>query len=262
MIGDNKGKMDNCLRYDSTYDLTDVHARLLKILKDIHKFCEEHDISYALCGGSALGAVRHNGFIPWDDDADIMLDRKNYDRFLKEFSVQGYVIEKIMWVYRVRDVSDESDNPMCVDLFVFDNVPEKKLARIFKILNIKLLQGMIKEKVNYKEYPFVYRFPLFATHVFGKLFTKRFKLKRYDKVMQWGNKKKTANKALYNDLFKYLGVCYDADIMTSLQLHTFEDTELYIPTGYDDYLTAAYGDYMTPPPVENRVPEHSMKDKG
>ena len=63
----------------------------LKIMKDIHDFCVKNNISYSLYGGSAIGAIRHKGFIPWDDDLDIAMPRPDYDRFIKTYrSEKGY----------------------------------------------------------------------------------------------------------------------------------------------------------------------------
>ena len=62
--------------------IKDLHAKLLEALCDIDAFCREHDISYTLAYGSVLGAMRHQGFIPWDDDLDIQMTRENYEKFL------------------------------------------------------------------------------------------------------------------------------------------------------------------------------------
>ena len=71
--------------------LKEIQQVSLGILKDIHKFCVEHDIQYSLCYGTLLGAIRHKGFIPWDDDIDITMPRPEFDRFIKSYqSEKGY----------------------------------------------------------------------------------------------------------------------------------------------------------------------------
>lgn len=74
--------------------LKEIQNVSLDILKDLHKFCVENNINYTLCGGTLLGAIRHNGFIPWDDDVDVAMPRPDYERFIKEFhSEKGYILK-------------------------------------------------------------------------------------------------------------------------------------------------------------------------
>ena len=71
--------------------LKEVQQVCLEILKDVHEFCVKNKIRYSLSGGSLLGAIRHNGFIPWDDDVDIQIPRPDYDRFIHIYkSSKGY----------------------------------------------------------------------------------------------------------------------------------------------------------------------------
>ena len=65
--------------------IQEIQQVTLEILKDVHEFCVDNNIRYSLSGGTLLGAIRHNGFIPWDDDADIQLPRPDYDRFIRTY---------------------------------------------------------------------------------------------------------------------------------------------------------------------------------
>lgn len=64
------------------YDIRKLQQAILIIMDEIHRICQEHNITYSICGGTLLGAVRHEGFIPWDDDLDIMMIRSEYERFI------------------------------------------------------------------------------------------------------------------------------------------------------------------------------------
>jgi lipopolysaccharide cholinephosphotransferase len=95
-----------------------------------------------------------------------------------------------------------------------------------------------------------------ATHLFGKLFTKKWKLRRYDTVSTRGNKKPTEFQACFNASFTALTRYFKYGVMDKTELAPFEGEEFRITSAYDEYLTIVYGDYMNPPKQEERVPVH------
>lgn len=98
------------IKDNDKYHTHEVQSTLLEMMKDVHAFCESNKIEYSLCGGTLLGAIRHNGYIPWDDDIDIMMERPHYENFLKEFKGLGnLVLKRELWVWRIqKKQKDES----------------------------------------------------------------------------------------------------------------------------------------------------------
>lgn len=115
---------------ENKYGALDYQQILLKMMKDVHRFLVDNEIEYSLCGGSLLGAVRENGFIPWDDDLDIMMDMQNFNKFLSVCNtsdkIKGYVVSRMLWTYRIQreEDYDGSLTGATLDIFVIDKVPK------------------------------------------------------------------------------------------------------------------------------------------
>ena len=99
------------------------------------------------------------------------------------------------------------------------------------------------------------------TFVMGRPFSHRRKYIWYHKVSQWGNARSTSYEQCYNTLFNYISCRFKSGLLNDVALMPFEDMKVYAIKDYDSFLTAQYGDYMTPPPVKDRVPEHMKNDQ-
>ena len=117
-------------------DIAAIQEELRVLLEYFHKLCAENGISYSLHGGTLLGAIREKGFIAWDDDADVTMDRANYERFCELMKIAelppefGFVNESRFPQFAMKR---EGKPPVWTDVFVYDYISEKPLARKMKI---------------------------------------------------------------------------------------------------------------------------------
>ena len=245
---------------ENQYGTADIQNELLELMKIFHEFCVRNEIKYSLFGGSGLGAVRHNGFIPWDDDLDICVDRKNYRKLLKRFrTCEGLSMHQNLWVKRIQKIGATPIRGYVptLDVFVIDNAPDAAILFRLKILLLSVLQGMLKEHRNYAQFAWYYKVFLFITHVLGRLFPVKMVRRWYNRVSQIGNDRPTRYVHSANDTFAAIRIKYKRDTFRKLVLHPFEDAQFYIPEDYVDYLTARYGDFMKLPEERNRKPQHA-----
>jgi lipopolysaccharide cholinephosphotransferase len=246
--------------------MREVHSILFEQLYDIDRVCRENNIEYSLIAGTLLGAVRYNDFIPWDDDADIVMTRENFNKFDSIYKKQkndkftydydGQWLKRVGLAKSIEYKGITLDR-VCTDIFIFDNTPDSIIVLKLKVFILKLLQGMIKDKPNYSSYNFLGKVASFATHLIGKLFSANKKIKLYEDVSRIGNKKKTRHIWYYNAAFSYLKYFVNRDIISTYTGISLHGHNFMCLSGYKEYLTVAYGpDYLTPPPIEKQVPQH------
>ena len=184
------------------YDLTEVHQANLAVLKEIDRICRKYRIKYLLDAGTLLGAVRHKGFIPWDDDADVAFTRSNYDAFLKvvrrELPEGMELLEPkdlrggtafydfaARIIYKNSQTHEDSDemrfyegklNHLWVDLFVIDELPEGKAASAFTRLLHTVIYGMAmghRYRVDFKKHSLINKIVIGVLASFGKMIPMR-----------------------------------------------------------------------------------------
>ena len=246
----------------NSYGTEEIQRELLDIIKIFHTFCENKGIRYFLYGGTCLGAVRHKGFIPWDDDLDICLDRENYNKLISCFNeCEGLNMHKTIWIYRVQKNGAQAIKGYVptLDVFVIDNAPDSSLSFRLKIFRLAVLQGMLKEGVRYEGFSLINKIYLFVTHILGKLFPVSLLRKWYDNVSRTGNRTVTQKVHCTNTSYEWINKKYPAGTWSRAVLADFEDAEFYIPADYDDYLRTCYGNYMELPDESLRKPEHIGK---
>ena len=228
--------MDNILQGDILSHLQDVE---LMILKDFVKICEENDIEYYLIFGTQIGAIRHQGFIPWDDDIDIMIFREDYERFLKvmeEHTNDKYTIfdprynHEYCFEFGRMSLNGTYWAEYCfivtrlhaISLLRFDNYP--------KIIN--LILNFIHALLN-----FIKLNPTYFQKRIPKLFRK------YEK---------SDSGQFVTDLTLHERVVFKRNDYKPPKKAKFEDSFFYIPNDDDNTLIPIYGDYMKLPPEEEQ----------
>ena len=268
------------------YDLTKVHEANLKILKEIDRICRKYKIKYMLDAGTLLGAVRHKGFIPWDDDADVAFTRANYDAFLKVvrrelpdgmelITPQAFGGGSRFFdftariIYKNSKTHEDSEemrfyegklNHLWMDLFTIDELPERKSAAAVTLLLHKIIYGMAmghRYHLDYSKYSLFHKLAVGGLANVGRLVPMKllFKLQKLAAVKDRRGKSSLRYYSNYQP--DYLYVTLQKEWCQEIVDLDFCDTKLMAPKHWDEVLTWIYGDYMTLPPKEKRVPSHS-----
>lgn len=260
--------------------LHQLQQTLLEMLLDIMKVCEEHGIHMFLLGGTALGAVRHHGFIPWDDDLDIGMPREDYQRFSAIFNTalaEKYTLNapnyssnasarfpKILKNDSFLDTGGKKDPSLCkiyIDIFIADAIPKNELVRKWKGYRCNWLE-FISGQVAFVEkqddftkalYKSGSRASYYVRLLVGHLFSFRKASGWYDlidRAVQY--KKKSALWGLPTGSKHYFGEILPASVFLPLSTGDFEGHVVPMVHNPDAYLKNLYGDYMQIPPPEKR----------
>lgn len=244
---------------ENRYGMRDIQRMLLDMMVEIDRVCRENGIEYSLLGGTMLGAVRDGGFIPWDDDLDLAFTKEALARFMDVFprrSERYTVTDQDTWVCRVVPREPINGQRPFVDLFHFEPVSASPLPRKIKVFLLQLMQGTLKRDADLSRFSTKNRVLLRSTHLLGLPFTRRFKLRVY----RWiGSHVACGDGSLLHisdEQFSCLGLTYPASYARSYQDYPFEGHMFRMCTHYHDMLVLHYGDYMTPPPENERVSKH------
>lgn len=265
--------------------MNDLQICQLNILKQFIRVCDKYNLRYFLVGGSCLGAIRHHGFIPWDDDIDVGMPREDYEKYIalqKEYIGTNYFIQTYKtdpcYIYNYAKLRDSSttyieniyknhriNHGVWIDIFPIDamgnkNLPKKKYAKRVKFVwwNVFMAYLPALRRKVHKQTFFKDVLLNIVAGLFYILDINHFRNKRVDKYTQKFNSK---NCEIYGNHFG-INVNKEAmekEIFFDYIKVQFEDIEANVPKDYDKYLSYLYGDYMKLPPIEKQVGHHLNK---
>ena len=252
----------------------ELKLMLIEMMKWFHDFCCKNNLRYYALGGTMLGAMRHNGFIPWDDDIDVGMPRKDYEKFailMKESTQERYIFEtpetkEKDYYYQFSKLYDSNTTlientkykikrGIYLDIFPLDgtgnNLEESKkyAEEIYKLDNLLMLKiaGFRKGRSLYKNLGiFLFRFIPINPKVILYKIVRKCAEKDYDECSWIGN-------LVGNWRFKEV---MPKEYMGTPKLYKFENIEIFGVENADAYLTSLYGNWKKLPPKEKRVTHH------
>lgn len=263
--------------------LRKIQCVLLEILDDIITVCDKYEIVYSLGGGSVLGAIRHQGFIPWDDDIDINISRRDYERFIpafqKEFGDRYWIhtpeqtdnygllfarVRRKGTVLRTRDDFWTEECGAFVDLFILENTFNNPILRWIHGTGCQALGLLLSCRKFYRDRKFMMALardnpallPAFRIKIalgflacVGSL---RFWTRLANRWSALCGDDHSEMVAIPAGRKKFWGELYRRKDMLEMISKPFEGRMVNCPANYDRYLTCLYGDYMTIPPEADR----------
>lgn len=263
---------------DDPYGISSLQHKMLDILKVFISFCEDHDLQYWAGGGTCLGALRHQGFIPWDDDLDVFMPRPDYEMFWEiwntESSDSQYKLcrtgksnnyhHRVMQLVdckttfiNLRNVQEDIEHGVYIDIIPMDAAATHFIPRLyqiyyaitFSVFNIQCLPELQGGKLM-----------RLAVAAFLRLIQKketRYRIwRRAEEKMthvKWDNAEYAVE---LTTSFKSLKRLWPRKWFR-VKKAPFEDIMINIPSGAEEYMSAIYGDYMQLPPVEERKVRHN-----
>lgn len=259
------------------------NAKILDILKAFIHICDTHHLRYYCCAGTAIGAVRHHGMIPWDDDIDVIMPRPDYDRLIEiaqkedfgkyevvtPYNNERYPLYFSKLVDKSTTLIEEKERPCVIGLFIdifpldaTDDDEEKAKALQRKYVKVINRLNAISTRNSFGEYLALLsdkktwgRFAIKTAGFFFRPILRRRLIQQMDELSHLYDFDKAKNVQVYTGSYHYKEI-FPKEWLGKGKEFPFEDTTVLLPEQADTYLRHFFGDYMQYPPVEQRVEKH------
>ena len=271
--------------------LDKIHEGSHILYREIGRICDKYHIHYYLDSGNLIGAVREHDDIPWDDDADLAMTRRDFEvfrrvakkelsegfAFVEPWELDGAFFDFVPRVFLLdstlrRDTPEEQyygkgiHNHMCADFFIVDDVSDRMWEHRLSHMLLILIYGMCmgrRYRLELSEYRGAVKAVIAVLSVIGRLFPIRTLIRWYDRIGARESGKNSRKGLVYyhNCLFPDLGKVYKGEWFSDSVSLKVGDDVFPGPVGYDPILRTLYNsDYMVPPPPEKRTAPHCQPD--
>ena len=263
----------------SPEQLRELQLKQLDMLRFFKEFCEKNDITYYLIGGGLIGALRNGGFIPWDDDLDLLLPRPEYERLCRLWQEQcpdgrfrllrtdgkmftgnifATVTDTNYTLVKANQTDIDIPHGLVFDIFPLDVCPDSNFARKRQYF-WTLLYSLFLAQVVPENHSGLIGFG--SRVLLGVFRGKRLREKLWRTAEKHMSRYKLEENACVTELCSgphWMKIKYPKHIYEGVDYVTFEGITLPVAAGYKEYLEMVFGDYMTPPPEDKRVPHHDI----
>lgn len=273
----------------SDAELREMHVMLLDMIDDIFEFCKKKDLKLYAAGGTALGTIRHKGFIPWDEDVDFSMPRKDCNVLLKEFVdyfdgkyfieapnsdfVGNHVFIKIKKKNTVMTdlLTKKGCSGFCIDIFPIDYASNNKFIRTIQGHHYMMLRNLLYVvsyarqydlfmKGGFKKCKLITKIVAYGGYVIGKILgivSLEKWINHFDKIVQ--HKTVSDYWVIASGIHSYAVETFDVSVYLPDKFGEFEGRPMRLPGKVEDIMTRFYGDYMTPPPPEKRAKHYFLE---
>ncbi|WP_228410407.1 LicD family protein [Erysipelothrix piscisicarius] len=260
-------------------ELKALQEKNLEILEYFDAFCTEHNLQYSLLGGTLIGAIRHHGFIPWDDDVDLMMPRDDYEKLSKIWNQESinsqYVLVRSDLKSNYHDagigikdtqttfinkhsINDDVIHSIGIEIMPIDGAPKSKVKRLLQLYNAFIFALFNTQRLPDNKGKAILIVTGFIYAVVPWKKTRYNIWKRAERRMtkhRWEDSDEVTE--LIGSI-RGMTTLHPKDDFESVVRVPFEHLSLPVIKGYDRYLTLIFGDYMALPPVQERIAKHNI----